>query len=184
MAVIPIYIAREELDLGMFVSDDAIELLEAGFLRADDVFWTDHSATRRRLSELKSYAEGMEPSLLQKVKGGMFTAAGAVLEGASVVHDKVTALTGNRRADLNYAKAVVLEGYLPRIKEAVISRLKHSAQSAEAALRDEVFMRKLFGAVYDTLPKPVCRFVTEEGFIEFCFKHRNRLLGDAPTHLG
>lgn len=184
MAVIPIYIAREELELGMFASDDAIGLLEAGFLLPADVFWTDHSATRRPLSQLKEYTAKLEPSLLQKVKGGVFTAAGMMMEGATVVHDKVTTIAGQRKAELTYAKAVVLEGYLPRIKETVTSKVKESAQSAEAVLRDEVFMRKLFGAVYDTLPKPVCRFITEEGFIEFCFKHRNRLLGDAPPHLG
>ena len=45
------------------------------------------------------------------------------------------------------------------------------------ALRDDELLRKVFGAVYDTLPKPVRRFVGEETFIEFCFKHRQRLLG-------
>lgn len=184
MPVIPIYIAREELELGMFASDDALELLHAGFLLPQDSFWSDHSTVRRPLSGLKEYLETLEPSVLERFKTGVRTAAEAVIEGASVVQQKVGAMTGNRRADLNYAKAVVLEGYLPRIKEEVTARLRHTAHSASAALRDEVFMRKLFGAVYDTLPRPVCRFVTEEGFIEFCFRHRDRLLGDEPIKVG
>jgi hypothetical protein len=38
-------------------------------------------------------------------------------------------------------------------------------------------MRKTFGAVYDCLPKPVYRFVSEAAFIEFCMARRRKLLG-------
>jgi hypothetical protein len=41
-------------------------------------------------------------------------------------------------------------------------------------------MRKLFGATYDCLPKPVYRFVSEQAFIEFCMERRRELL-DLPT---
>jgi hypothetical protein len=53
-------------------------------------------------------------------------------------------------------------------------------KSTSTALRDEVFLRKLFGAVYDTLPKPIYRFVSEEAFLTFCFKHQRRLLPPQP----
>lgn len=43
-------------------------------------------------------------------------------------------------------------------------------------VQDDEFMRKTFGAVYDCLPKPVCRFIGEERFIAFCLEHRRRLV--------
>jgi hypothetical protein len=37
-------------------------------------------------------------------------------------------------------------------------------------------MRKLFGAAYDCLPRPVQRFVGEEKFVNFCMQRRQKLL--------
>jgi hypothetical protein len=55
--------------------------------------------------------------------------------------------------------------------------VKQSLTRAQAAMRDDEFMRKLFGATYDCLPKPVYRFVKEEAFIQFCMERRGKLLG-------
>jgi len=182
MTVIPIYIAREELELGMFASDDALEMLEAGFLLPADVFWTDDVAAKRPLAQLKTYLASLHPTLLEKLRTTVFATAGTVVGGAAVVAGKVSHMAGQRKAELDQAKTLVLEGYLPKIREAVVTKLKQASQSAESVLRDEVFMGKLFGAVYDTSPKPVRRFVSEEVFVAFCFKHRNRVMGVEGGH--
>jgi hypothetical protein len=54
--------------------------------------------------------------------------------------------------------------------------LARTSRTTQAALKDEEFLRKLFGAVYDCLPKPAKRFVSEPAFLEFCFKHQRKLL--------
>lgn len=177
MAVIPIYIAREDLEVGMFAADEVLEMLEAGFFLPKDVFWTDADAERRPLAGLKAYLASLEPSLLAKVRSTVFTTAGVVAGGAVAMAGKVTQIAGQRKADISAAKSVVLEGYLPRIKDGVVNLLKQTKQSAAAVVHDEVLMGKIFGAVYDTLPKPVRRFVSEEVFVAFCFKHRNKVLG-------
>jgi hypothetical protein len=55
--------------------------------------------------------------------------------------------------------------------------VSQSAAHAQAALRDDEFMRKVFGATYDCLPRPVRRFMTEPAFIQFCLERRWELLG-------
>jgi len=70
----------------------------------------------------------------------------------------------------------MLEDFLPRLRGLVTPAFKRTMLSAEAALRDEVLLRKLFGAVYDVLPRPVRRFICEERFVEFCLQHKQRLL--------
>ncbi|MBI3415609.1 MAG: hypothetical protein HY043_09875 [Verrucomicrobia bacterium] len=70
----------------------------------------------------------------------------------------------------------MLEDFIPALRSLVGTALAKSSQTVEAALRDEALLRKVFGAVYDLLPKPVRRFVSEEVFVEFCLGHRQRLL--------
>jgi len=54
--------------------------------------------------------------------------------------------------------------------------MKVMGSDHEAALEDEIFLRKLFGAFYDCLPKAVYRFVSEHAFIDYCLRHRRKLL--------
>ena len=88
----------------------------------------------------------------------------------------VSSTLGAQRDGLIAAKERVLEDYVPKLQGTVNRVLTESSRSVDSALQDDVFLRKLFGAVYDLLPRPVCRFVGEEDFIKFCFQHRQRLL--------
>lgn len=70
----------------------------------------------------------------------------------------------------------VLVDYLPQLRLLVATQLKHAALNVDAVLKEEVAMKKVFGAVFDCLPKPVTRFVAEEQFVKFCMKHKGSLV--------
>jgi pimeloyl-ACP methyl ester carboxylesterase len=55
--------------------------------------------------------------------------------------------------------------------------------AARSALQNDELMRKAFGALYDCLPRPVCRFIGEDAFMRFCLQHRERLL-KSPVQAG
>jgi hypothetical protein len=70
---------------------------------------------------------------------------------------------------------------MPQIRKLVTQQMvKSSVTRVRTAVHDNEFMRKVFGATYDCLPKPVHRFVTETAFIEYCTKHRQKILGVHP----
>jgi hypothetical protein len=89
---------------------------------------------------------------------------------------KVSAMASRNKAAVAVAAEQMLEGYLPKLRELVGRNFEQSFHVAKSALRDETFLRRLFGAVYDCLPRPARRFVGEEFFVEFCLKHRRKLL--------
>ncbi len=172
MAYDCIQIARGSLELGVFSREEAGELLAAGFLRPTDSFRTAEGAPWQPLSQI--FQAGPEPAgRLEKVKG----AAASVGSQAAKVTARLVALTSRGRTALVAAASPLLEDYLPRIRESVGVALSNTAGAIDSRLQDEAFLRKLFGATYDTLPKPVRRFVGEESFIKFCFKNRGKLLG-------
>jgi hypothetical protein len=71
----------------------------------------------------------------------------------------------------------MLAAFTPQIQRLVSSQLvKHSVARVQAAVQDDALLRKLFGAVYDCLPKPLYRFVKEEAFIQYCMERRKQLL--------
>ena len=146
-------------------------------MRATDEFWTEQDPVRRPLSELASLASRKDASLLVRATDSVAAASGAVRQQASQVARKLSAIVARNKASVTAATNRVLEDYLPALRLHVASKLNESVRTTSAALRDEAFLRKLFGAVYDCLPKPVRRFVQEGHFIEFCLKHRRRLLG-------
>ena len=110
---------------------------------------------------------------LVRVKG----AAAQVGSGATRVAARLVSMTSRGSTVIGATASRLLEDYVPRIRESVSAALARSAGAIDSKLQDEVFLRKTFGAAYDTLPKPVYRFVSEEAFIEFCFKRRSKLLG-------
>ena len=175
MADIPVYIARDGLELGLFVSSDVLVLLEEGFLRPDDTFWLDDLPGHRPLSELDGFLKSQQIPLLQKVKGTVLSAAGVVKEGAVSAAVRMSSIAGRGRTEATAATTKVLEDYLPAIRQHVATVIRQGTRSATSVLRDDTVMRKVFGAVYDMLPKPVRRFVSEERFILFCFEHRQKL---------
>jgi hypothetical protein len=99
-----------------------------------------------------------------------------VRERASSAASKVSALARRNKAAVAAATDRMLEDYLPRLRELVTRNLSQSLRNAKVALQDEVVLRQMFGAVYDCLPRPLRRFVGEGHFVEFCLKHRRRLL--------
>ena len=174
-----IVIAREELELGRLPVEDAMELIRAGFLLPSDEWWTDHDATRKRLSELApddpEAAAGWSARARQLATG----ANEAVRRGMSKVGRALLGATTKSRSATKRASDLLLSGYIPRLQGFVRHLLAQEfAIKATSALNDEVFLRKLFGALYDCLPKPVLRFVDEPAFIAFCFERRRELLGE------
>jgi hypothetical protein len=167
-----IQIARGSLELGVFSREEVGELLAAGFLRPTDSFRTAEGAPWQPLSEL--VPAGPEPAgRLDQVKG----VAAKIGAKAAKATARLVALTTRGRTALVATASPLLVDYLPRIRESVGAALSNTAGTIDARLQDEAFLRKVFGAAYDTLPKPVRRFVGEESFIEFCFKNRGKLLG-------
>lgn len=170
------HVARGEMKLGMLPAAEAGELLATDFLRPDDEFWTDADPTRRPLKELLQPVSEEDTSWLVRTKNSAAAVGGTIREQAFSAAGKLSNFAGRNKAAIAIATDRILEDYLPTLRQQVAQNLQKSADTTKSAIRDEVFMRKLFGAVYDCLPRPVYRFVKEEAFIEFCLKHRRKLL--------
>ena len=175
-----IIISRQGLELGKLPGREAAELLRAEFLLPTDEFWTNANPERRQLSELNKETCRPSPGWLQRAKTSVVATTGVVVQGAGHVTSKVSRTILGGPSLVSAVMTKVLDDYAPTLRERIGNQLKTSVQTTQAALRDEVFLRKLFGAVYDCLPKPVHRFVSEQVFIEYCFKHRRKLLKDGP----
>jgi len=160
----------------MLSAAEAGELLAAGLLRPDDEFWTDADPTRRPLKELLQPVSAKDTSWLVRAKNSATAVGGTIREQAFNVAGKLSILARRNKDAVAIATDRILEDYLPTLRQQVAQHLQKSVDTTKSAVKDEVFMRKLFGAVYDCLPKPVYRFVKEEAFVEFCFKHRRKLL--------
>jgi hypothetical protein len=176
-------ISRQGLEFGEASVGDVVELLRAGFLLPTDEFWTAANPERRPLSELESAPSGVSHGWLQRAKTSVVTATGAVVKGAGHIRSKVSTTIREGPTQIGAIATKVLEDYVPTLRERIAAQMKATVQTTQAALRDEVFLRKLFGAVYDCLPKPVYRFVSEHAFIEYCLKHRRKLLDDPAVPL-
>jgi hypothetical protein len=177
-------ILRDGQELGALTDADARELLKAGFLKSTDEFWVEQPEQRQveqpeqrqTLALLPEQSPEVHASWLDRAKASADTASRTVQAQAASVAGKVTTFVRRQQTILTASTTIALEGYLPELRRMVGERLDKMVGATQAALRDEVFLRKLFGAVYDCLPRPVCRFVSEPAFVEFCFKHRDRLL--------
>jgi hypothetical protein len=172
MSELKFHIAREGMELGMLSAGDAGELLAAGFLRPDDEFWTDLDPTRRPLKELLQPASEKDTSWLVRARNSAIAVGGALREEASSAAEKLSTFARRNTAAVATATDRTREDYLRTLRQQVIQKLQTSVHTTKSAVKDKVFMRKLFGAVYDCLPKPAYRFVKEEAFIQFCTKHR------------
>ena len=171
-----LHILREGQELGSLSAAEARELLAAGFLLPSDEFWIDDPGKVLPLGRIFKSATGGRPPLLSRAKSSMVTAGGAARTGAVKISRNVSALVKKQQTAVAASATRALEDYLPSIRNLVSENQAKMLRSAESALKDDKFLRKLFGAVHDCLPKPVRRFVTEESFVDFCLKHRHRLL--------
>ena len=173
-----ICISRQGLELGKLPVRETAELLRAGFLLPTDEFWTNAGPEKRLLSELDKLRSSDSPGWLQRAKTSVATTTGAVVHGAGHITSKVSRTIRGGSTLVGAVATKVLDDYAPTLRERIARQMKATVQTTQAALRDEVFLRKLFGAVYDCLPKPVHRFVAEQAFVEYCLKHRRKLIDD------
>lgn len=171
-----LHILRDSQELGTLEDTDARELLDTGFVRPTDEFWVEQPDQRHALAVLFERSSENRPNWLARARASVTAAGQTVQTQAANQTGKLFSLVRNQQAAIAASTTLALEGYLPQLRAMVNERLGKMLGATQSALRDEVFLRKLFGAVYDCLPKAVCRFVNEGTFVEFCLKHRNRLL--------
>jgi hypothetical protein len=179
-----LHIARGGIELGTLNEAEALELLRAGFLLPDDAYRIEGTADWRTLAEFAPESESKpKPTMLMQLAKQKVVAAGeATAAQATRLTAKLRSVTDRQTHQLADSANRMLRAFTPQIRQLVSRQLvKQSVARVRASLRDDEFTRKLFGATYDCLPKPVCRFVTEETFIQFCLEHRQKLLGSAAA---
>ena len=74
------------------------------------------------------------------------------------------------------AKALVgqqVEEHLPKIQKVFKEKV---APTALAAAKDDKTMENIFDTVYQALPLPLRLVIKKNDFVEFCFKHRDKLV--------
>ena len=175
----PIRIARDGAELGSVDPAEVQALLGSGFLKPTDDFWRAGMADWRPLSEFQA-----EMSPKPSVSGSDWNVAESIRSmagnaGRLARKLKEAAKTGSD--SVARARARALEDYLPQLRLLVATRLQQTAIRADAALKDDEVMKKVFGAVFDCLPRPITRFVAEDQFVKFCMKHRESLVGRDAT---
>ncbi len=182
MATRLIEISREGMVLGILPETEARELLAAAFLKPTDQFRAEAGAEPRSLAELASPPASPErnTSWLAKAKDSIVSAGSSVVDTASELASQAWRLTQATQSKAVEIPDRLLSGFLPQIQRIISGLLETKPfQAVREGVRDDDLMQKVFGAAYDCLPKPICRFVSETQFIAFCMKHRSQLLGDS-----
>lgn len=173
-----LHIARVESELGALAGSEAIEMLRAGFLSPTDLYRIEGTVEWKPLSELSPEPEAKSAFTLKLAQERLGAAQGSVVSGAELLTRSLKRVATLGRVQLTESASRMLDSHQPQIQKLVAVQLfNRSVTRTQAALRDDEFMRKVFGATYDCLPKPICRFVTEEAFIQFCMERRGELLG-------
>jgi len=175
-----LHIARQETELGILTETETHELLQAGFLVPTDLYWTEGMADWKPLAGFKPEPKGKSsPATLVKLAKQTVKFAGmATVAQAARLRSGLMSVTGSGHLPLKATANQLLGAFTPQIQKLVSGQLlKHSMSHARAAVHDDEFMRKLFGATYDCLPKPLYRFVTEEVFVRYCMERRMEWLG-------
>lgn len=171
-------IARVESELGILTDSEAVEMLRAGFLSPADLCRREGTTDWRPLAELQIAAEAKPGSTLKLAQQKLAATGGAALAQAAQFSQKIKSVVARGKTQMTDSASRMLDSYTPQIQNLVANQLvRQSVTRTQAALQDDAFMRKVFGATYDCLPRPVCRFVSEEAFIQFCLERRSKLLG-------
>ena len=181
MAARLIEISRDGVVLGRLPETEARELLAAGFLKPTDHFCAEAGTDLQPLSELVSPSTAAErnTSWLAKAKESLVSASSSVADTAGEFASQAWRLTRATQSKAVEIPDRLLSAFLPQIQGILNGLLETKPfQAVRNGVRDDDLMQKVFGATYDCLPKPVCRFVSETQFIAFCMKHRSQLLGD------
>lgn len=173
-----IIVSRDKLELGALTKVEAQELLHAGFLKPTDVWRSEDSTKQFPLRELlpSPAAPAFSKVLKQKLTG----AGQSLVDGATQVASKLKSAAGRGHGQLTLSSRQMLEAFVPQLQKLVSHQLlSQPVESIRGALGNEKFMRTFFGAIYDCLPKPVCRFVAEDAFVAFCMERREQLFKNA-----
>lgn len=177
MTQLQVELQRDGQPLGTLPTGEIQALLETRFLRPTDEFRMLGTTAWKALAQFAEQPSAALASLAERIKGAVAKATKPAGQLIGHVSAKTTGLKNAPRAVLSKATQKVLSDYLPQLREMTLENLTRLQRAGHTALRDEEFLRKLFGAIYDSLPRPVYRFVTEQQFINFCLRHRRRLLG-------
>lgn len=175
-----LYIARGATRLGPLSESEVRELLRDGFLLPADLYWEDGLA---EWDELRGFESAPSPApkggaLMEFAKQKLSSAGKSVGIHASELTRKLQSLAGSGQGRLRKATNSLLDSFTPQIQKLVTHELvRQPAAHVRQAVHDDEFMRKFFGAIYDCLPKPVCRFVTEQAFTQYCMERRFKMLG-------
>ena len=169
-----LFIARDGVKLGSWSGADARALLQAGFFKPTDVFWREGMEAWRPLAELEEAPSAEKPAqsawnVRERIR--------AVAGDAGKLASKLKEIARSGSGSVTKTREKALEEFLPQLRLLVTTRLKQAALNVDVALKDEELMKRVFGAVFDCLPKPITRFVAEDQFVKFCMKHKHRLVG-------
>jgi hypothetical protein len=180
-----LHIARVESELGTLSDAEALEMLSGGFLSPDDLYRAEGSSNWKPLAELALAATEQPTSALSRAQQKLATSGGTAFSQAVQFTQKLKSAALRGKDHLTDSARGTLDSYTPQIRKLVENQLvQQSLTHAQDALHNDDFMRKVFGATYDCLPKPIHRFVAEQAFVEFCLERRQRLLGPATTRPG
>lgn len=168
---------RDGQPLGSLPVGELQTLLEARFLRPTDEFRMSGQTDWKALAQFQKMPLASPTNLAERIKGAVAKATKPTGQFIDRVTMKTAEWKNAQRAAISKATQTVLDDYLPSLQEMTLANLSRLQCAGHTAMRDEEFLRKLFGAMYDSLPRPIYRFVTEQQFIDFCLRHRHRLLG-------
>lgn len=175
-----LHLARDGKELGAFTLEEVRELAETGFLQPTDEVWFRGLNGWRPLEEVLGEAMSPHGDWRDKLIAGTTALSGVVGRRLGQMVGGVKARAAQGQDALAQARTVALEQFLPQFQKRAAEYLRDKpATLARNALASEELARKVFAALYDCLPRPVCRFVSETDFIAFCLEHRQRLLGGA-----
>ena len=182
-----IQISRDGVVLGSMTESEAVELLQLGLLKPSDQFCADGQIGWKPLGELQPPPQPASgrPGWLGQTKRSLSTARAAVVHTAGEWVSKAKNLASTTQAGAASVTDKLLSGFIPQIQK-IVSGLTQTKpfEALRSGVNDDQLMLKVFGAAYDCLPKPVCRFVSEQQFVTFCTKHRHQLLRRKPSGPG
>jgi hypothetical protein len=152
--------------------------MRCGFLLPTDVYRAKGMRSWRRLAQLPGAAKlASHSNWLGSATKTMSLATAAAGSMASGVTRKIKQLAVFGSGAVSDSTSKMLNVFLPQIRVSVGKQMvQKSVSKVKQAVHDEPFMRKVFGAAYDCIPKPVHRFVSEQQFIDYCLQNRRKLL--------
>jgi hypothetical protein len=171
-------ITREGVELGTLAEVEVHELIELGLLKPSDLVSGEGINGSEPLSEwISSSAPTVKRSWFATARDSVSQVASAAASSAGQLAEKAKSLATVPPNAVSAAASKFLDGCTAQIEKALASvNDSRPMRAIRAGVRDDETMTKVFGAAYDVLPRPVCRFISEERFIAYCMQHRARLL--------